>query len=118
MGTIKDKNRKISRSINSTYVNVIKPENIPDEHWEMWLKFNAGLTTTEIAMTFHTKVHTVTSIISKIVELLKNKPKIINDWSYDFKDERAAMDFRERIRNNIAMAVKSKLPIVTIMSEL
>ncbi len=52
-------------------------------------------------------------------EYPKNDTRIyFKDWSRDFKSVNEAVLFRERIKQNVDMAVKSGLPIVTIMSEL
>ena len=50
---IKTRGNEISRYISDTYVNVIFAKMIKSpEHWDMWLKHNAGLTQIELAMIF------------------------------------------------------------------
>jgi hypothetical protein len=40
------------------------------------------------------------------VERLKNKSKIAEDWTEDFATIEAAMEFKQRIANNIYMAMR------------
>jgi hypothetical protein len=73
-------------------------------------------------MVFGIKVHEITSIISGIVERLKNKSKLAEDWSEDFATVQAAMEFKQRIANNVYMAIrkakKENTNQILIMSEL
>jgi len=52
---------------------------------------------------------------------LKNKPKLVDDFTEDFKSVEAAKDFRIRIKNNYFMAKrkarKEKSNELLIMSE-
>lgn len=110
MAKIKERNRKISRFISDAYVNVIKPEAIEPEHWDMWLKYNAGLTNIELAMTFRIKVFEVVQIISNVVELLKTKPKIVEqDWSQEFLNWQSAEEFRNKIRSKQGPLIMSEV---------
>jgi len=96
--TIKTRNRKISRFISDAYVNVIKPEVIDSTHWDMWLKSNAGLTQIELAMLFRIKKFEVVQILANVVELLKNKPPIVEkDWSNEFRTWIDAQLYRDKI---------------------
>ena len=73
-------------------------------------------------MVFGIKVHEITKIISSIVERLKNKSKIAEDWSEDFSSVEAAKDFKQRLANNVYMAMrkakKENTNEILIMSEL
>jgi hypothetical protein len=121
MQKIKPK-RKLGRAICDSYIHVPKPATITQQHWDVWLKYNSGLTSVECAMVFGIKVHEITSIISGIVERLKNKSKLAEDWSEDFATIEAAMEFKQRIANNIYMAMrkakKENTNQILIMSEL
>jgi hypothetical protein len=121
MQKIKPK-RKLGRAICDSYIHVPKPATITQEHWDVWLKYNSGLTSVECAMVFCIKVHEITSIISGIVERLKNKSKLAEDWSEDFATIEAAMEFKQRIANNVYMAMrkakKENTNQILIMSEL
>jgi hypothetical protein len=114
--------RKMARVICDSYVHVPKPATIIQLHWDIWLKYNSGLSTIECAMVFGIKVHDITKIISAIVERLKNKSKIAEDWSEDFASVQSAIDFKQRIANNVYMAVrkakKENTNEILIMSEL
>jgi hypothetical protein len=114
--------RKLGRAICDSYVHIPKPATITQEHWDIWLKYNSGLTSVECAMVFSMQVHQITKIISEIVERLKNKSKLAEDWSEDFATIEAAMDFKQRISNNIYMAMRKAKKMNTneilIMSEL
>ena len=114
--------RKLGRAICDSYIHVPKPATITQEHWDVWLKYNSGLTSVECAMVFGIKVQEITNIISGIVERLKNKSKLAEDWSEDFATIEAAMDFKQRIANNIYMAMrkakKENTNQILIMSEL
>lgn len=113
---IKTRNRKISRYISDAYINVIKPESISSEHWDMWLKHNAGLTQIELAMLFRMKKFEVVQILATVVEQLKNKPLIVEkDWSQEFRHWTAAQEFRDKVRRKIK-AIKGTNEIF-IMSE-
>jgi hypothetical protein len=121
MQKIKPK-RKLGRAICDSYIHIPKPATITQQHWDIWLKYNSGLTSVECAMVFGIKVPEITSIISGIVERLKNKSKLAEDWSEDFATIEAAMDFKQRIANNIYMAIqkakKQGTNQILIMSEL
>jgi hypothetical protein len=114
--------RKMARVICDSYVHVPKPATITQEHWEVWLNYNSGLDTIECAMVSKMKPHEVTKIISAIVERLKNKSKIAEDWSEDFASVQSAKDFKQRLANNIYMAMrkakKENTNEILIMSEL
>jgi len=114
--------RKLGRAICDNYVHVPKPATITQEHWDIWLKYNSGLTSVECAMIFGLNVPEITKIISNIVERLKNKSKLAEDWSEDFATVEAAIDFKQRIANNIYMAMrkakKTNSNQLIIMSEL
>jgi len=97
------KKRKLGRAICDSYIHVPKPATILELDWNIWLKYNSGLTAIECAMVFGVKVHEVTKIISTIVEKLKNKVKLAEYWGEDFASVEAAMDFKQRIKNNIKM---------------
>lgn len=113
---IKTRNRKISRYISDAYVNVIRPEIIKPEHWDMWLKHNAGLTQIELAMIFRKPKFEVVQILAAVVEQLKNKPLIVEkDWSQEFTHWTAAQEFRDKVRRKFK-AVKGTNEIF-IMSE-
>jgi hypothetical protein len=53
---------------------------------------------------------------------LKNKSKLAEDWSEDFATVQAAIEFKQRIANNIYMAMrkakKTNSNEILIMSEL
>ena len=120
--SIKTRNRKIARYISDAYVNVIRPDVIDPQHWEMWLKHNAGLTQVEIAMIYRVKKFEVVQILATVVELLKYKPKIIEqEWKQEFRVWIDAQLFRDKIRAklNAAYKVARKQGIneVIIMSE-
>jgi hypothetical protein len=55
------------------------------------------------------------------VERLKNKSKIAEDWSEDFASVESAKDFKQRIANNVYMAMrkakKMNSNVILIMSE-
>lgn len=105
--SIKTRNRKISRFISDAYVNVIKPEIIDSQHWDMWLKYNAGLTNIELAMIFRIKVFEVVKIIANVVEQLKSKPPIVEkDWSQEFRTWIDAQLYRDKIRAKANEAAK------------
>ena len=114
--------RKPQRHISDAYNNVIKPQSIQDNHWNIWKRYNEGLNTVELAMEFRIKKFEVTQIISLVVEKLKNKPKLVDDFTEDFKSVDAAMEYRNRLRNNYYMAVrkarKEKSNELLIMSEI
>lgn len=114
--------RKPQRHISEAYNNVIKPQSIQDQHWLIWKRYNDGLNTVELAMEFRIKKHEVTQIISTVVEKLKNKPKLVDDFTEDFKSVEAAMEFRQRIANSTYMAIrkakKEKSINYLIMSEI
>ena len=76
--------RKTARVICDSYVHIPKPATITQEHWDIWLNYNSGLNTIECAMVSKMQPHEITKIISGIVERLKNKSKIAEDWSEDF----------------------------------
>jgi len=98
--------RKPQRFTSEAYNNVIKPQSIQDQHWLIWKRYNEGLNTVELAMEFRIKKFEVTQIISLVVEKLKNKPKLVDDFTEDFKSVEAAMEFRQRIANSTYMAIK------------
>ena len=105
--SIKTRNRKIARYISDAYVNVIKPDVIDSIHWEMWLKHNAGLTQTEIAMLYHVKKFEVVQILATVVELLKYKPKIVDqEWTQEFRVWIDAQLYRDKIRAKLHAAYK------------
>ena len=114
--------RKPQRHISEAYNNVIKPQSIQDNHWLLWKRYNEGLNTVELAMEFRIKKFEVTQIISLVVEKLKNKPKLVDDFTEDFKSVEAAMEFRQRIANSTYMAIrkakKEKSINYVIMSEI
>ena len=114
--------RKQARVICDSYVHVPKPATITQQHWDIWLNYNSGLNTIECAMVSKMQPHDITKIISGIVERLKNKSKLAEDWSEDFASVEAAMDFKQRIANNVYMAMrkakKENSNEVLIMSEL
>ena len=114
--------RKPQRHISDAYNNVIKPQSIQDQHWNIWKRYNEGLNTVELAMEFKIKKHEVTQIISGVVEKLKNKPKLVDDFTEDFKSVDAAMEFKIRLQNNYYMAArkarKEKSNELLIMSEI
>lgn len=114
--SIKTRNRKISRYISDAYINAIKPESISSEHWDMWLKHNAGLTQIELAMIFRKPKFEVVQILAAVVEQLKNKPLIIEkDWAQEFTHWTAAQEFRDKVRRKFK-AIKGTNEIF-IMSE-
>ena len=120
--SIKTRNRKIARYISDAYVNVIKPDVISSQHWEMWLKHNAGLTQVEIAMLYHVKKFEVVQILATVVELLKYKPKIVEqEWTQDFRVWIDAQLYRDKIRAKLhaayKVAMKQGINEVIIMSE-
>jgi hypothetical protein len=105
--SIKTRNRKIARYISDAYVNVIKPDVIDPQHWEMWLKHNAGLTQVEIAMLYHVKKFEVVQILATVVELLKYKPKIVEqEWTQEFRVWIDAQLYRDKIRAKLHAAYK------------
>ena len=114
--------RKQARVICDSYVHVPKPATITQQHWDIWLNYNSGLNTIECAMVSKMQPHDITKIISGIVERLKNKSKLAEDWSEDFASVEAAKDFKQRIANNVYMAMrkakKENSNEVLIMSEL
>jgi uncharacterized hydantoinase/oxoprolinase family protein len=114
--------RKPQRHISEAYNNVIKPQSISEHYWLIWKRYNEGLNTVELAMEFKTKKHEVTQIISNVVEKLKNKPKLVDDFCEDFKSVDAAMEYRNRLRNSYYMAYrkakKEKSKNILIMSEI
>jgi hypothetical protein len=114
--------RKMARVICDSYIHVPKPATITQQHWDIWLNYNSGLDTIECAMVSKMKPHEITKIISAIVERLKNKSKIAEDWSEDFASVEAAKDFKQRLANNIYMAMRKAKKMNTneilIMSEL
>lgn len=109
-----NKKRKTNRVITDAYKDSIRPATIEIKHWDMWLQYNNGLTTTEIAMVHNTTVHDVVDIISDVVERLKRKVSMLDD---DFTSVHQAFRFRERIRNNVRLAEASGMAVVNIMSE-
>jgi hypothetical protein len=120
--SIKTRNRKIARYISDAYVNVIRPDVIRSQHWEMWLKHNAGLTQAEIAMIYHVKKFEVVQILATVVELLKYKPKIVEqEWSNEFRVWIDAQLYRDKIRAKLhaayKVASKSNSNQILIMSE-
>ena len=120
--SIKTRNRKIARYISDAYVNVIKPDVISSQHWEMWLKHNAGLTQVEIAMLYHVKKFEVVQILATVVELLKYKPKIVDqEWTQEFRVWIDAQLYRDKIRAKLhaayKVAMKQGINEVIIMSE-
>lgn len=122
MAAIRTKNRKIQRFISDAYINVIKPESIDSLHWEMWLKYNAGLNDIELAMLFRMKKFEVVKIRSEVVEKLKTKPPIVeNDWSQEFRTWIDAQLFRDKVRDKAHAAYKQLRKLGTnellIMSE-
>jgi hypothetical protein len=116
------KKRKPSRFISDAYAHIPKPAAIEEYHWKIWLDYNDGLNAPECAMKYHIKTFEVTQIISSVVERLKNKAKESEVWTEDFKSVEAAMEFKQRIQNNIYMAKKEAqkqgLKILLIMSEI
>ena len=105
--SIKTRNRKIARYISDAYVNVIRPDIIAPQHWEMWLKHNAGLTQAEIAMLYHVKKFEVVQILATVVELLKYKPKIVEqEWTQEFRVWIDAQLYRDKIRAKLHAAYK------------
>jgi hypothetical protein len=105
--SIKTRNRKIARYISDAYVNVIRPDVIDSIHWEMWLKHNAGLTQVEIAMLYHVKKFEVVQILATVVELLKYKPKIVEqEWTQEFRVWIDAQLYRDKIRAKLHAAYK------------
>lgn len=106
--------KKIQRVKSNSYQDSIKPKTIDHNHWDMWLKYNQGFTTKEIAKVHNTYVSEVVHIINQIVEKLKNDKPPMDD---DFRTPQEAEAFRERIRLNIELAKMTGLPVVTIMSE-
>lgn len=112
---------KPQRHISEAYNNVIKPQSIQDEHWLIWKRYNEGLNTVELAMEFKMKKFEITQTISLVVEKLKSKPKIADDFTEDFNSVDAALSFRQRIQNNIYMAMrkanKNNTNQLLIMSE-
>lgn len=105
--SIKTRNQKIARYISDAYVNVIRPDVIDAQHWEMWLKHNAGLTQVEIAMLYHVKKFEVVQILATVVELLKYKPKIAEqEWSNEFRVWIDAQLYRDKIRAKLHAAYK------------
>ncbi len=105
--SIKTRNRKTSRYISDAYVNIIRPEAIDPQHWDMWLKHNSGLTQVEIAMIFHVKKFEVVQILATVVELLKYKPKIIEkEWTQEFRVWIDGQLFRDKIRAKLHAAYK------------
>jgi hypothetical protein len=120
--SIKTRNRKIARYISDAYVNVIRPDVIDPIHWEMWLKHNAGLTQAEIAMLYHVKKFEVVQILATVVELLKYKPKIVEqEWTQEFRVWIDAQLYRDKIRAKLhaayKVARKQGINEVIIMSE-
>ena len=120
--SIKTRNRKIARYISDAYVNVIRPDVIDSIHWEMWLKHNAGLTQVEIAMLYHVKKFEVVQILATVVELLKYKPKIVEqEWTQEFRVWIDAQLYRDKIRAKLhaayKVAMKQGINEVIIMSE-
>jgi YbbR domain-containing protein len=120
--SIKTRNRKIARYMSDAYVKVIKPDVISSQHWEMWLKHNAGLTQVEIAMLYHVKKFEVVQILATVVELLKYKPKIVEqEWTQDFRVWIDAQLYRDKIRAKLhaayKVANKSNSNQILIMSE-
>ena len=120
--SIKTRNRKIARYISDAYVNVIRPDVIDPIHWEMWLKHNAGLTQAEIAMLYHVKKFEVVQILATVVELLKYKPKIVEqEWTQEFRVWIDAQLYRDKIRSKLhaayKVARKSNTNQLIIMSE-
>jgi hypothetical protein len=120
--SIKTRNRKIARYMSDAYVKVIKPDVISSQHWEMWLKHNAGLTQVEIAMLYHVKKFEVVQILATVVELLKYKPKIVEqEWTQDFRVWIDAQLYRDKIRAKLhaayKVASKSNTNQILIMSE-
>ena len=118
----KTRNHKISRYISDAYVNIIRPEAIDPQHWDMWLKHNAGLTQVEIAMLFHVKKFEVVQILATVVELLKYKPKIIEkEWTQEFRVWIDGQLFRDKIRAKLhaayKVAKKTNSNTILIMSE-
>ena len=121
-GSIKTRNRKIARYISDAYVNVIRPDVIDPRHWEMWLKHNAGLTQVEIAMLYHVKKFEVVQILATVVEMLKHKPKIVEqEWTQEFRVWIDAQLYRDKIRAKLhaayKVAMKQGINEVIIMSE-
>src|SRR5574343_680664 len=109
--SIKTRNRKISRYISDAYVNVIRPEIIKPEHWDMWLKHNAGLTQIELAMIFRKPKFEIVQILAAVVDQLKNKPLIIEkDWAQEFTHWTSAQEFRGKVRRKFK-AIKGKKEI-------
>lgn len=108
--------------MSDAYVKVIKPDVISSQHWEMWLKHNAGLTQVEIAMLYHVKKFEVVQILATVVELLKYKPKIVEqEWTQDFRVWIDAQLYRDKIRAKLhaayKVANKSNSNQILIMSE-
>jgi prephenate dehydrogenase len=110
----KPKTRKAIRVVSDAYRDSIRPATIQPQHWDMWLQYNKGLTTTEIAMVHHTTIYDVMSIISDVVERLKRKEPTFDD---DFVSVHQAEAFRNRIKQNVELAMLSGRRVVTIMSE-
>ena len=110
----KPKTRKAIRVVCDAYRDSIRPATIEIKHWDMWLQYNNGLTTTEIAMVHNTTVHDVVDIISDVVERLKRKVSKLDD---DFTSVHQAKAFRKRIKQNVKLARLSGMRVVTIMSE-
>jgi hypothetical protein len=105
--SIKTRNRKTSRYISDAYVNIIRPDVIDPQHWDMWIKHNAGLTQVEIAMLFHVKKFEVVQILATVVELIKYKPKIIEkEWTQEFRVWIDGQLFRDKIRAKLHAAYK------------
>lgn len=109
-----NKKRKTNRVITDAYRDSIRPATIEIKHWDMWLQYNNGLTTTEIAMVHNTTIHDVVDIISDVVERLKRKEPTFDD---DFVSVHQAEAFRNRIKQNVELARLSGRRVVTIMSE-
>jgi hypothetical protein len=106
--------RKKHRVMSDAYEDSIRPATIEIKHWDMWLQYNKGFTTIEIAMVHHTTVHDVVDIISDVVERLKRKEPTFDD---DFTSVHQAEAFRNRIKQNVELARLSGERVVTIMSE-
>ena len=88
----KQKTRKAIRVVSDAYRDSIRPATIEIKHWDMWLQYNNGLTTTEIAMIHNTTVHDVVDIISDVVERLKRKvSKLDGDFKACTKPKRSAI---------------------------
>jgi hypothetical protein len=65
-------------------------------------------------MIHNTTVHDVVDIISDVVERLKRKVSKLDD---DFTSVHQAEAFRNRIKQNVELAMLSGRRVVTIMSE-